>query len=61
MAEPDVDALRRTAAAAGIDLTDERAEKLAAAMIRYSAQMAKVDRLDLRDREPGVSDPADGR
>jgi hypothetical protein len=58
---PDVDAVRRTAAASGIDLPDDRAERLAAAVARHRAQMAKVDRLDLGDREPGVADPAAGR
>jgi len=58
---PDVDAVRRLAAAAGIDLPDDRAEQLAAAVSRYRAQMARIDRLDLGDREPGVADPAAGR
>ena len=49
------------AAASGIDLPDDRAEQLAAAFARYRTQMAKLDRLDLGDREPGVADPAAGR
>ena len=49
------------AAASGIDLPDDRADKLVAAVERFRAQMAKLDRLDLADREPGVADPAAGR
>ncbi len=58
---PTAEAARRLAAGAGVDLTDERAEQLAAALERYRGQMSKLDRLDLRDREPGVADPAAGR
>jgi hypothetical protein len=57
----NVDAIRRMAVAAGIHLTDTRAEQLAAAVVRHRAQMARLDRLDLRDREPAVTDPAVGR
>ena len=56
-----MDALRRLAAAWGIDLPDDRAERLVAAIERHRAQLAKLDRLDLGDREPGVADPAAGR
>jgi len=62
MADPeltgDLDAARRLAAASGIDLDDARAEQLVAALARYRAQIAGLDRLDLDELEPGVADPA---
>ena len=54
----DLDAARTLAAASGIELDDARAERLAAALARYRAQIAGLDRLDLDELEPGVSDPA---
>jgi hypothetical protein len=59
--ELDLDAARRLAAASGIDLSDDRAEALTAALARYRTQVAGFDRLDLDEREPGVADPAAGR
>ena len=58
---PDEAAIRALAAAYGIDLSDDRAARLAVAVARHRAQMAKVDRLDLGDREPAVADPAADR
>jgi hypothetical protein len=59
--DADVKVIRRLAAASGIDLTDDRAEQLATAVVRYRGQVAKLDRLELGEREPGVADPAAGR
>jgi len=59
--DADVEVIRRAAAASGIELTDDRAEQLVAAVVRYRGQVAKLDRLDLGEREPGIADPAAGR
>jgi hypothetical protein len=57
----DMMAVRRLAAASGIDLDDARAEQLVAALARYRGQVAKLDGLDLDELEPGVADPAADR
>jgi Asp-tRNA(Asn)/Glu-tRNA(Gln) amidotransferase C subunit len=65
MAEQDpageVESVRTMAAASGIELDEDRAERLVKALARYREQMDKLDRLDLEEREPGVADPAAGR
>jgi hypothetical protein len=57
----DLDAVRRRAAASGIELSDDRAEALTAGLARHRTQVERFDRLDLDEREPGVADPAAGR
>jgi len=57
----DVEAVRTMAAAWGVELDDDRAERLVEALARYRAQVAKFDKLALDEHEPGVSDPAAGR
>ncbi|HEY6608815.1 MAG TPA: hypothetical protein VI277_06430 [Candidatus Limnocylindria bacterium] len=57
----EVDAVRTMAAAWGVELDDDRATQLAAALARYRSQMGRLERLDLDEREPGVADPAAGR
>jgi outer membrane protein OmpA-like peptidoglycan-associated protein len=55
---PDEDAIRAMAATYGIDLSDERAKRLAQSVARHHVQMAQVDRLGLGNREPAVADPS---
>ncbi len=58
MPDADLDALRQLAAASDIDLPDDRAEALVAAIARHRRQMVTLDRLDLDEREPGIADPS---
>ncbi len=57
----EVDFVRALATAAGLELDDARAEQLAAALQRYRGQVARLDRLELDEWEPGVADPSAGR